>query len=357
MTTPCWLFGVPFDVATLEQVRARIFAAVSEREQLIFTTPNVNFLARANSDSRFREDILRAKLSLADGMPIVWMGRLLGIPFSERIAGSDLLESLIVEPGPRPLRVFFFGGVKGAAEAAMQAVNERAGGLVAVGACFPGFIPVEQMSDDATIDQINRCNPDFLVVALGAAKGHRWIESNRHRLKVPVISHLGAAVNFVAGRLRRAPLGLQRLGLEWTWRIKEEPVLFRRYARDAWFLAQLLLGFVLPEAASRWFRGNIPSSLRVTSSGEAAVTILASRRFGIEEVDAISKCEPCRRLPDGAALHIELNGVTQLDAQGVGWLYAARYRFGGRPPATFKCDSVSMATLKYWRADFLSGDL
>ncbi len=128
MTTPCWLFGMPFDIATLEQVRSRIFAAVDDRQQLIFATPNVNFLSRASSDHRFREDLLRVGLSLADGMPIVWMGRLLGAPIAERIAGSDLLESLIIEPGPRPVRVFFFGGVRGAADAAMQAVNEAGAG-------------------------------------------------------------------------------------------------------------------------------------------------------------------------------------------------------------------------------------
>ncbi len=213
------------------------------------------------------------------------------------------------------------------------------------------------MSDEATIERINRSGADFLVVALGAAKGHRWIEANRHRLKVPVISHLGAAVNFVAGRLRRAPLSLQRIGLEWIWRIKEEPILFRRYARDGWFLAKLLAGFVFPEAVSRRLRGNAASSVQVIPLDRDTVIVRASQRFGTEEVDAISQEGSSRLLPDGAALQIELNGIRQFDAQGVGWLYAACFRFAGRPPAIVKCDAVSRATLKYWRADFLAGDL
>ena len=93
------------------------------------------------------------------------------------------------------------------------------------------------------------------MVSLGARKGQAWIERNRARLSVPVVSHLGAVVNFVAGRLRRAPLWMQRTGLEWLWRIKEEPTLWRRYASDGWALLGLLLTRVLPYA---WHRRRHP---------------------------------------------------------------------------------------------------
>ena len=80
---------------------------------------------------------------------------------------------------------------------------------------------------------MNAARPDFLVVSLGAAKGQAWIMRNLHRLDVPLVSHLGAVVNFVAGEVRRAPRWMQRSGLEWAWRVKEEPALLRRYAGDA----------------------------------------------------------------------------------------------------------------------------
>lgn len=345
MTQPVWLPGLPFDVATLDEVRARIFAATQAREQLVFATPNVSFLAQASRDARFRDDILRTGLSLPDGMPLVWLGRLLGIPFPERVAGSDLLESLITDPGPRPLRTYFFGGERDAATAAMQAVNQRGGGLVAVGAHYPGFVSIEQMSSDSVIQEINRSNADLLVVALGAAKGHRWIEANRHRLDVPVISHLGAAINFVAGRLQRAPRMMQRAGIEWLWRIKEEPVLARRYLRDGVFLAALAMGFVVPELARRALRsGGVPAP-DITTSGQGRAAVIR-KRFGTREVAS---------LPVEGLERLELAGVTQVDATSVGWLYARRHRQApGTPRLTVACDATSLGTLRRWRAACLA---
>ncbi|MEO8313427.1 MAG: WecB/TagA/CpsF family glycosyltransferase [Pseudomonadota bacterium] len=353
MSTPCWLSGLPFDCVSLEQARAQIFDAIDRQRQLVFATPNVSFLAQAGRDDRFREDVLLTNLSLPDGMPIIWLGALMGIPFAGRVAGSDLLESLVSEPGPRTVRVFFFGGNPGAGEAAMHAVNRRGGGIQAVGAIDPGFVSVAGMSDQATIDAINLANADFLVVALGSAKGHRWIEANRHRLNVPVISHLGAAINFIAGRLQRAPRFMQRTGLEWLWRIKEEPALFRRYARDGWFLAQQFAGFILPELLARALRGSPPSSL-VARSDAGVLTVQASRLFGAREIKALQGSEWQRQLQAATALRMQLVGVTQLDAVGVGWLYAVRYRLAAGIPATVHCDRVSQNSLKRWRADFLA---
>lgn len=354
MTTPYWLLGIPFDVVNLSQVRAKIFAAADSQQQLIFATPNVSFLAQADRDTRFREDILHTGLSLADGMPVVWLGRLLGVPFTERVAGSDVLQSLIVDAGPRRLRVFFFGGDKGVAEEAMQAVNRHGGGLVAVGAYYPGFVSVEQMSSEAVIGMINDSNADLLIVALGAAKGHRWIEENRHRLKAPVISHLGAAINFVAGRLQRAPRFIQRAGLEWLWRIKEEPALIKRYTQDGWFLMRLIAGFVLPEVLRRKARTKISPSLDVTRSENGTLTISVTQRFGTEEAGTLHLAAAQRPRDAGVAVNLRLVGVTQLDALSVGSLYANQYRPAGTTMFKLICDPVSRAALKRWRADFMA---
>lgn len=346
MSTPYWLFGLPFDVTTLDEVRRMIFAAADSRQQLIFATPNVNFTAQAHRDQRFRDDVLRTGLSLADGMPVVWLGRMLKVPFTGRVAGSDLLDSLITAPGPRRLRVYFFGGEQGAAEQAMLAANRRGGGIEAVGAHYPGFASIEEMSDQAVIDAINRSNADLLVVALGAAKGHRWIEANRHRLTVPVISHLGAAINFIAGRLRRAPRFTHRLGLEWLWRIKEEPTLFRRYARDGAFLLHRIVSFAIPEYLRQQLDGGDPPSISAKTAGSGtAVTI--ERRFTAREVAV---------LPAGIT-GIDLRNVTRVDAAALGWLYAHRYRLAsGTPAITVNCDPTSRATLRRWQAEPLLGD-
>jgi N-acetylglucosaminyldiphosphoundecaprenol N-acetyl-beta-D-mannosaminyltransferase len=140
--------------------------------------------------------------------------------------------------------------------------------MVCVGYESPGFGSVDDFSDGETIDRINAHGADFLVVALGAAKGQAWIQRNRERLRAPVISHLGAVVNFAAGTVSRAPEWMQRAGLEWLWRIKEEPALWRRYGRDARALLGLAFRRLLPHLL--WLR--MHRSLGTNVSAEAALS-------------------------------------------------------------------------------------
>jgi N-acetylglucosaminyldiphosphoundecaprenol N-acetyl-beta-D-mannosaminyltransferase len=188
-------------------------------------------------------------------MPLIWMSRLLGVPLPERVTGSGLFERLRTDPlpsGEAPIKVFFFGGPPGVAEVASRNLNAKPGGLVCVGFETPGFGSVDDMSTPDVLARINASKADFLVVALGAVKGQAWIQRNRAQLSVPVISHLGAVVNFVAGTVSRAPSWIQKTGLEWLWRIKEEPTLWRRYWHDGTALIKLLFGQLLPHA--RWLR-------------------------------------------------------------------------------------------------------
>lgn len=353
MTTPYWLYGLPFDIITLDQLRSRIFAAADSREQLIFATSNTSFLAQADRDPRFRDDILHAKLNVPDGMPVVWLGRVMGVPFAARVTGSDLLASLISVPGPRPLRVFFFGGEEGAAEAALHAVNRHSSGVFAVGAHYPGFVSVEQMSSDAVIGKINQSGADLLIVATGAAKGHRWIEANRGRIETPVISYLGAAINFAAGRLRRAPYLLQRGGLEWLWRIKEEPALFKRYARDGWHMAKLIARFAAGEAAAQLSRRRGRGTLNIRSAPNGTIEASVAHCFGAHEVQVMCQSISHQVRDDNAVMRLTMTNVTRLDAISLGWLYAVRFRNGEGSRIALVCDAASRTTMRRWRADVL----
>ena len=255
------ILGLPFDAITLPDAVQRVRDAISARRPLFLSTPNLNFLIGCQYDAAFRASIIASDLSVADGMPLVWISRLLGTPLPERVTGSGLFERLRndpLPPGCPPIRVYFFGGPQGAAEAAARRLNAESTAMVCVGYESPGFGSVENMSGQDALDRINASGADFLVVALGAAKGQAWIQRNRDRLKVPVISHLGAVVNFEAGTVSRAPAWVQRSGLEWLWRIKEEPALSKRYARDARALLGLLAGKVLPHML--WLQLNRPAS-------------------------------------------------------------------------------------------------
>jgi len=243
------LLGLPFDAVDMAAAVKRVRRSATERIPCFISTPNLNFLIGCRADARFRDSVVHSDLSIADGMPLVWIARLLGLPIKERVAGSDLFAQL-GKGLANPLKVYFFGGPPGVAQTACRRLEKVAPGLVCAGFESPGFGSIAAMSGDNSISQINASGADFLVVSLGAKKGQAWIEHNRARITAPVISHLGAVVNFIAGTVKRAPGLLQKTGLEWLWRIKEEPALWRRYFGDGLALLNLLATRVLPYA---WF--------------------------------------------------------------------------------------------------------
>lgn len=246
----CSILGLPFDVLDMDDVVAQVHSAVISKRPCFITTPNLNILIACQTDSTFRQSVINSNLSLADGMPLIWMAKLLGIPFKERLAGSGLIEELIHSKrmGDNQIKVFFFGGDDGVADLACGKLSSKSGGVRCVGSINPGFGSIEEMSDPGLIAQINKSGAEFVIVSLGARKGQAWIERNRHILDAPLVSHLGAVVNFVAGTVDRAPAVWQRFGLEWLWRIKEEPVLWKRYFSDGLSFLKLYITRIIPYA-------------------------------------------------------------------------------------------------------------
>ncbi len=208
------LLGLPFDAIDLAGASRRVQLAVTARKPYFLTTPNLTFLIGCLSDEKFRDSVIHSDLSVADGMPLVWISRWLKMPIPERVAGSTLFEMWRNDLSSR-MSVFFFGGPDGVAEAACRKLTAEKRGITCAGFESPGFGSLDDMSRQDLIARINASNADFLLVALGAKKGQAWIERNRSHLNVPVISHLGAVVNFVAGSVKRAPVWMQKVGLEW----------------------------------------------------------------------------------------------------------------------------------------------
>jgi N-acetylglucosaminyldiphosphoundecaprenol N-acetyl-beta-D-mannosaminyltransferase len=250
------VFGIPIDVLDMPAVLRKIDVAAKQKSPFLLSTPNLNFLVTSRLDPEFRKSLLISDLCPADGMPIVWLARMLGVPIKERVAGSDIFEALkSARHATQRLSVFLFGGPEGVAAAACSKLNAERGGLTCVGSFYPGFCTVDEMSTDPILDLINSSNADFLVAALGAKKGQAWLLRNHDRLRIPIRVHLGATINFQAGTVTRAPARMRKWGLEWLWRIKEEPQLWRRYWGDGLVLLELVLTRVFPLVIlSRWNR-------------------------------------------------------------------------------------------------------
>ena len=273
------ILGIPVDATDMPTVLHAIKEAAAANTPLLISTPNLNYLVNSQLDHEFRESLLMSDLCPADGIPIVGIARLLGLPIKARVAGSDALDALRNERNSTGrLKLFLFGGDEGVAEAASKALNDSLGSLHCVGSIYPGFGTVEDMSSSQIIDQINASQADFLLVALGAKKGQVWLLRNHDRLQVPVRAHLGAAINFAAAKVRRAPSVLRRFGLEWLWRVKEEPHLWPRYWNDGAVLLRLMLTRVIPLARRTWwhrFWDGAPGDLVIESTQDDQVSTMA----------------------------------------------------------------------------------
>jgi N-acetylglucosaminyldiphosphoundecaprenol N-acetyl-beta-D-mannosaminyltransferase len=311
----------------------------------------VNFVSMAGRDAQFHQSILESQLSLVDGMPLVWLGRAAGIPFPERVAGSSMLVRLAAERSAAPLRIFFFGGEPGISELAARRITEFGPGLVAAGFHSPGFGSIESMSTPEVIAAINRARPDVLVLSLGAKKGHQWIARNHVHIEAPVITHLGAAVNFIAGSVRRSPVWMQGAGLEWLWRIGQEPKLFSRYWNDGIDLVTALW------VRRRAYRpnhkdntGHVSVDHESTPAGDRWSVSGPVTARTVHELEDVLRS----RSPDKPVQVVDLAGVTELDAAGLGLLYASQFRWEPDQRPVLTCSTPGgMRLLRTHKAECL----
>lgn len=347
------ILGLPFDVVDNATALAFMQTAITSRTRCFLSTPNLNFVIASLHDGILRNSIIHSDLSIADGMPIIWVARLLGLPIKERVAGSTLFSNL-QSNAAWPVSVYFFGGQEGIAAQAARVINQAGQSMRCAGYECPGFGSVEDMSSQRTIDQINASNADFLVVSLGARKGQSWIELNLAKLNVPVVSHLGAVVNFVAGSVSRAPLWLQHIGLEWLWRIKEEPALLQRYLGDGRRFLGLICMRVVPYICFLAMR-KCRSSTNLVRNADAyfdaeMATVTLSGVWDVKNIEHWRRLlKNCRDLQRDITL--DLTHVLYVDSSFIGMLMLLRKHTDSR---SFKIRVVG-TTLKvqkifHWNA-------
>lgn len=240
MKEPVWVWGVPFAPFTLEETVEAVDALIERGEPSYFITANLHYamLTRQHPDL---DPINRsAAFVLADGAPIVRAARNRPVPLPERVAGADLIFNLCELAAKKGRRLFFLGAPPGVAEEAAEKLTARYPGLQIVGTACPPFRKLSDEEHEALLSRIREARPDILFVAFGQPKGERWIFENHRRIGVPVSVQVGASLEFAAGRFARAPKWMQKTGLEWSFRLLQEPRrLASRYARNAAFLGRM----------------------------------------------------------------------------------------------------------------------
>jgi N-acetylglucosaminyldiphosphoundecaprenol N-acetyl-beta-D-mannosaminyltransferase len=276
---PIAILGVPFDHVTLQGAVARIEAMIASRQPHYVVTANVDFLVQAHRDVELRRILLEADLVLCDGTPLVWASRWLGNALPERVAGSDLAPELIQTAADKGYRVFFLGAAPGVAEEATKRLRERYPAINIVGHYAPPFAALLEMDHEQIVRRVREARPDILLVSFGCPKQEKWIAMHHRTLGVPVAIGVGATIDFLAGRVKRAPAWMRHSGTEWLYRLVQEPRrLFRRYAND--------LVYFLPTLAAQTWR---LTSARTGVTGPQPMTLTKPGWFGIEVGESFTR--------------------------------------------------------------------
>jgi N-acetylglucosaminyldiphosphoundecaprenol N-acetyl-beta-D-mannosaminyltransferase len=184
----------------------------------------------ARHDPAFRAILNSSSMVVPDGMPLVWIARFYGYPLKRRVYGPDLLLEFCEATAQKSYRHFFYGGEQGVAEKLARELELRFPGLVVAGTCSPPFRALTEEEDQELVSQITQAAPDVLWVGLSTPKQERWMHEHRDRLNVPVLVGVGAAFDFHAREKKQAPAWMRDHGLEWLFRLLQEPGrLWRRY--------------------------------------------------------------------------------------------------------------------------------
>lgn len=211
------------------------------RHPVTIASVNVHTFVEAQRDPGYRAALTGATITWVDGVPIRWILKAGGDPFPPpRIHGSDFMQLLLSELPEA--KHYFFGSTPETLSLLETSLRSRFPGIRIAGLQSPPFRKRAQREDADTIERINRSGADILWVGLGAPKQEMWLHLNADRLTVPVSIAIGAAFDIQAGRYSRAPQGWQKLGLEWAWRLLQDPArLWRRYfSTNGYFLSLLL---------------------------------------------------------------------------------------------------------------------
>jgi N-acetylglucosaminyldiphosphoundecaprenol N-acetyl-beta-D-mannosaminyltransferase len=221
------LYGLWLDALTLPEVVQRCSHAVAVREPLQIGVLNAAKVIRLRSDTLLREALLECQLLLADGQSVVWASRLLGQPLPERVAGIDLFESLLGLADEQGRSVYLLGARPEVLRELESRIARRFPRLVVAGS-RDGYFADDESAQVA--EAIRASGADMLFLGMVSPKKEIFIGTYGARLGVPVIHGVGGSFDVLAGVTKRAPARWQRAGLEWAYRLLQEPRrLWRRY--------------------------------------------------------------------------------------------------------------------------------
>ena len=241
------IFGMQIHCVTMDQAISCLYGWIVEEERSCryVVTPNLDHALQHQENPALRDAYGSASLVLADGWPLVTASRFFHNPLPERVAGADLVPELFrfLHQSQSGGTAFLLGAAPGVADVAARRIEHQWSRVEVVGTYSPPFgFENDPQETDHTVEQINACNPDVLVVGLGAPRQELWLKKFHEDLSVGVAIAAGATIDFLAGRQTRAPVWVQKIRMEWFHRCLTNPGrLTGRYLRNAWNLPGLVL--------------------------------------------------------------------------------------------------------------------
>jgi N-acetylglucosaminyldiphosphoundecaprenol N-acetyl-beta-D-mannosaminyltransferase len=218
------LLGIPIAMTDYSEAMDVMDGMIARREPGWICAVAVHAVTVSQTDMELRRALVESALTVPDGMPLVWAANLLGEDLPNRVYGPELMSRYNDRCAERGHRVWLYGGRdQGSLVQLALSMRRKHAGIQIVGGYSPPFRDLTPEEEDALAEQINASQPDVLWVGIGVPQQEKWMARMRERLEVPVICAVGAAFDFHAGRISQAPRWMQERGLEWTYRIAQEP--------------------------------------------------------------------------------------------------------------------------------------
>lgn len=223
------------DSLTMEEAVCEIDKLIQKRDCRYVVTPNLDHIVIMETDKEFAAIYDNADLIVADGKPLIWISKYLKNPIKEKISGSDLFPRMCELAARKGYSIFILGAAEGIADKAAENLKRKNPGLIIAGTYSPAFGFEKDNSELKKInDIIINAKPDILAVSLGSPKGEKFVYKHLKEYNVPLGISIGATIDFEAGNVRRAPKWMAEHGLEWLFRITQDPKrLVKRYWNDA----------------------------------------------------------------------------------------------------------------------------
>jgi N-acetylglucosaminyldiphosphoundecaprenol N-acetyl-beta-D-mannosaminyltransferase len=225
------VLGVGVNPVQISDVIARMQDWIAQHgECRTIAVTGMHGIMEAHHDRAFKNILNSSTLVVPDGMPLVWLARLKGKQLKRRVYGPELMTTFCETSAGKGYRHFLYGGAPGVAEKLAKELANQFPGLVIAGTFSPPFRPVTAEEDEEIIRQISAAQPDVLWVGLSTPKQERWMDAHHKLLNIPVLVGVGAAFDIHSGLKKQAPAWMREHGLEWFYRLVQEPKrLWRRY--------------------------------------------------------------------------------------------------------------------------------